>query len=229
MDNDSTEAAPDENGGQWTQLVNIEDVPHVNELYNLIGVSIDLKFAAECFDNLKTCLEGQDQTDHTPANAYFSAGAIAYSRCFGTGVRGGLDPVLLDTLEQSSPGAARSVHDYIRNMRDKHIAHSISPFEFVMVGGMADFSDPQNPQVAVGFMTGVGFPFGSELAHTCRELARNLYNAVLKQIEATEALVRQALLDGGPEYLINRPGMSYVVPGTDQAGIPRRFGRGIAP
>lgn len=219
----------DENGGQWTQLVNIEDIPHVTELYNLIGVSIDLKFAAECFDNLKKCLEEPEREDHAPALAYFSAAAIAYSRCFGTGVRGGLDLAILDTLDQSQPGAAREIHDYIKNMRDKHIAHSISPFEFVMVGGMVDSSDPENPSVAVGFMTGTGLPIGVELAHTCRELARNLYNAVLKEIDTAESRVRQALMDEGPERLKNRPGMSYVVPGNDQAGIPRRFGRGIAP
>ncbi len=211
------------------QLVNIEEVPYVTELYNLIGVSLDLKFAAECFDKLKNCLEEDEPIDHTPVLAYFSAGAIAYSRCFGTGIRGGLDLAMLDALDQSEPGAARAVHNYIKNMRDKHIAHSISPFEFVMVGGMMDFTDPSNPTVGVGFMTGVGSPLGSELAHTCRELARNLYLAVGKEIEATEARVRQALLDGGAEGFENRPGMSYTVPGSDQAGIPRRFGRGLSP
>lgn len=221
-----------ESGGQWTQLVNIEDVPHVTDLYDLIGVSIDLKFSAECFDKLKGCLEelkGSEHADHTPALAYFSAAAIAYSRCFGTGVRGGIDVSMLDALEQSEPDAARKVHDYIKNMRDKHIAHSISPFEFVMVGGMVDFTDHSKLNVAVGYMTGIGLPFGPELAHTCRELARNLYNAVGKEIEATEARVRQALIDEGADGLKARPGMSYTVPGSDQAGMPRRFGRGMAP
>ncbi|MFD8246929.1 hypothetical protein [Nocardia sp. NPDC059691] len=213
-------------------MVNIEDVPHVDKLYDLVGIVEDLKFAAECFDRLGALLDQPDdgQALWVERQALFSAAAVAYSRCFGTGVRGKLETAALDRIPQAAPGEARKIHKFICDMRDKHIAHSVSPFEAVMICGAVQPQDGQEePLIGVGILTMQGLPVGTEAAIVCRDLARNLVNDLHAEIEGVTSKVRESLKREDPETFARRPTMNYVVPGLDQAGIPRRFGRGIAP
>lgn len=212
-------------------LINIEDIENVDSLYKFLGISEDMKFSAECFEKLAKSLEVEDPDNllWIERQAFFSAAAIAYSRCFGSGVREKLDTNILDLLPQDKPGAAREVHKFITNMRDKHIAHSVSPFESVMVAGRVDWPEPDNPLVTVGWMTMVGLPIGVELARSCRDLARCIVNHLTDEIRLTQEAIQEALKGESPEEIATRPVMQYQIPGPGDAGIARRFGRGLAP
>ncbi|MBF6335206.1 hypothetical protein IU450_04835 [Nocardia abscessus] len=215
----------------WNTLVNIEDVPQVDELYNFVGILEDMKFVAEAFDQLaELTREDGDDEPWVHRQALFSAAVIAYARCFGSGVRGKLEVSALDQLPQSEPGAARKMHKFVCDMRDKHVAHSVSPFEAVMVGGLFHAEEGQtDPSAAVGWLTIRGLPLGVELALGLRDLARCWVNYLDVQIKLVQEKVMASLKNEDPEVFAKRPPIQYTVPSPDDAGIPRRFGRGISP
>lgn len=225
----STTQAEDQQG---QCMVNIEDLPQVEDLYKFVGIREDLVFAAECFDRLVQLPEGgnDDDAQWVERQAYFSAAAIAYSRCFGTGVRGKLEKSALDHVPQDEPGAARKVHQFICDMRDKHIAHSVSPFEAVTVGGFL-FEEPGEDGRLSGaaWMVMRGLPLGVEAFRACRELARCLVNYLNTEIQAVQGQIGRTLQEEDAQAFAARPVIEYTVPGVEQAGVPRRFGRGIAP
>ncbi|MEU1544883.1 hypothetical protein [Nocardia sp. NPDC005745] len=231
--------APEENA---LPLVNIEDVPHVEELYKFLGIREDMTFVAEAFDQVATLMQEEPQPDPSQdesrkdkrwvlQQALFSAAVIAYARCFGSGVRGKLESAALDQLPQNEPGAARQLHRFVCDLRDKHVAHSVSPFEAVMVGGLchAGESGQQDPVAGVGWLTIRGLPAGVELAIGLRDLARCWVNYLEEQIKLVQEQVLEELKREGPAAMAQRPGIQYTIPSADAAGIARRFGRGIGP
>ena len=61
--------------------------------------------------------------------ALWTAALVKYIRCFATGKRFGLDVSVFDGLE-----GARDTHQFFKDMRDKHVVHSVNPFEDASVG-----------------------------------------------------------------------------------------------
>lgn len=57
--------------------------------------------------------------------AIANAAAVAYARCFISGVR----PPLPTALLSSAPQHIRETHEFIMELRNKHIAHSVNVFE----------------------------------------------------------------------------------------------------
>ena len=68
---------------------------------------------------------------------------VTYGRCFHRGKRTWLDESLFE-------GEAEGVlewHRYFRNTRDKHVAHSVSPFEINVTGVEVADEDTDGPRV----------------------------------------------------------------------------------
>ena len=86
---------------------------------------------------------GQD--DGPAVRALWTSALVAYIRCFGSGKRIRLDPVIFFSL----PGQPLETHQWYKDTRDKHIAHAVNGFEEVRVGVAFDASN--NP-VAVGHL-----------------------------------------------------------------------------
>ncbi len=57
--------------------------------------------------------------------ALSTAVCISYARCFASGVRQSLDSNLLNTADIE----LKALHEFVVNLRNKHIAHSVNPFE----------------------------------------------------------------------------------------------------
>ena len=57
--------------------------------------------------------------------ALSTSACVAYARCFVSGVRGSLDPTHLGSADND----LRSLHGFVIDMRNKHVAHSVNPFE----------------------------------------------------------------------------------------------------
>ena len=62
--------------------------------------------------------------------ALSTASAIAYGRCFASGVRSRLTPLV---PEMQDP-AMRELHEFLIEFRNKHVAHSVNAFEENSVG-----------------------------------------------------------------------------------------------
>src|SRR5687768_8341398 len=92
-------------------------------------VRYDLQGVVDCCDRLLSITRNQSD-DYTLLEALSSAALVKYVRCFGGGKRTGLREKDISDIE----GDPLGVHRYFKDLRDKHIAHSVSPLEQVKVG-----------------------------------------------------------------------------------------------
>jgi hypothetical protein len=83
-------------------------------------IAADLTFANECFRAAEQ--HGLPDPDNVQSTALIFSGVVSYARCFMTGVRA--------QLELKTAGAVDfEIHDYLMNLRNKHVAHSVNDFE----------------------------------------------------------------------------------------------------
>jgi hypothetical protein len=99
-------------------------------LADLTLVLQDLTFTVDILKRLIKLLK-DDSEDNILIQSYGIAALISYIRCFSAGKRLGLSEDIFknDKLEGDPLGC----HRYFKNLRDKHIAHSVNPFEQVTV------------------------------------------------------------------------------------------------
>ena len=99
------------------------------------------RFVAEC---------QKAPRDDLVLEALWTSAVVKYGRCFATGKRFRLD----SDVFVNAPDGAPKAHKFFRDMRDKHVAHSVNPFEEACVGLVFSGRDaqPQNA-VAVSFVS----------------------------------------------------------------------------
>lgn len=102
----------------WVPLRIVEGVA----LADLTGIQIDLKRAIQFAERLQKAFadEAYDLVEVMSISAL-----VAYARSFKSGVRRRLNREALRVLTDDQ----RSVHDYLIDIRDKHVAHSVNAFE----------------------------------------------------------------------------------------------------
>ena len=105
------------------------DFDEAKILADLGAIVRDLGSIMEICSRLKKMLKEESQ-DSLLIESLWTTALIKYARCFKSGKRFGLDETILDGLE----GEPRKVHKFYLDMRDKHIAHSVNPFEQMQVG-----------------------------------------------------------------------------------------------
>lgn len=98
--------------------------PEAKMLADLAGIDEDLQHAIAICDKLLDIWH-QIPTDEVVIEALSTAVLVRYCRCFTSGVRQRLPEVLLASLSPTH----RRLHEVLRDLRDKYIAHSVSPFE----------------------------------------------------------------------------------------------------
>jgi hypothetical protein len=99
-------------------------------LADLTLILQDLTFTVNVLKRLIELLK-DDSKDNILIESYWIAALISYVRCFSAGKRLGLSEDIFknDKLEGDPLGC----HHYFKNLRDKHIAHSVNPFEQIVV------------------------------------------------------------------------------------------------
>ncbi len=70
--------------------------------------------------------DDRDKSHDIITRSLWESALVTYARCFGTGKRVRLDESVFDG---QSEGTLRW-HKYFKDTRDKHVAHSVNPFEF---------------------------------------------------------------------------------------------------
>src|SRR5687767_7424704 len=114
-------------------VVPIPELDEAAVLSELASLFHDLKFVVDAGDSLDAVFaEGRE--DSTLAQAYWTAAVITYIRCFTTGIRSRLTESDLARLPLE--GEVVEFHRLLKDMRDKHIAHSVNPFEDVRIGAV---------------------------------------------------------------------------------------------
>jgi len=110
----------------------ILDFEEARQLADYGAILQDLSFVLGVLERLHELLgEDGDDADSVLVRAYWTAALIAYVRCFSAGKRFGLSEEIFEGIE-GGVGA----HRLYKQLRDKHIAHSVNPFEQVKVGAV---------------------------------------------------------------------------------------------
>jgi hypothetical protein len=204
------------------------DIPHVEvrfgearELADALSVAMDLDFVIEVLTRLAQHLREPDP-DGVHARAYWSAALIAYVRCFATGKRAALTPDVFEGI--SGPEhSAEVVHQHFKDMRDKHIAHSVNPFEQVTVALMLSPESSTERKVE-----GVGTLMMQHLSPTVEgvesllELAKIARRHVAARVKDAQAATLAKGEEADVEALYEKAGLKLHVPGPEQAGRPRQ-------
>jgi hypothetical protein len=113
-------------------------VPGAARLASLAGLKSDLEQVVEYCDRMIERYAGAHlkkspfdivgfttHIDFIDWEALSTAACVSYARCFVSGVRQSLNADLLVTAEAE----LRDTHDFILNLRNKHVAHSVNSFE----------------------------------------------------------------------------------------------------
>lgn len=103
--------------------------PEAEHLGDLSLIVLDLRSAIDICRRLIEELRKEEQ-DGVLIEALWTAALVKYARCFATGRRLGLNEQIFEHFEGDPIGT----HRYFIDMRNKHVAHSVNPFEEVRVG-----------------------------------------------------------------------------------------------
>lgn len=106
------------------------DFEEAKKLADYTLIFRDLEFVENVLKRLKQLLENESK-DLVLIESLWSAALIAYCRCFAKGRRLGLsEDIFKSNMLKGDPIAC---HRYYKNQRDKLIAHSVNPFEQVVI------------------------------------------------------------------------------------------------
>lgn len=192
------------------------DCPEARRLADLISLHRDLRFCCEVLKRLLDVIEGEQ--DAILQQALWSAALVSYARCFASGKRLGLTEDVFSDLQ----GDPVDLHRYLKNQRDKYVAHSVNPFEDVRVGVV--LASPENgPRGVIGTMNLIG-SLVSDTADSVRQfgaLAAHALNFVAKQTKDAETKYKAVARSLDLDDLYSRSRPRFVAPGPDDAGRAR--------
>lgn len=213
---------PSREKGEW------QDVPHAvvefevaRELADAVSIGQDLDFVIEALTRLNQLLDEASEPDGVLSQAYWSAALVAYVRCFSSGKRSAIDTSVFDGVRGPNHTAGE-VHVHFKNMRDKHVAHSVNPFEQVAVALMLSAEPSEKREVqGVGTLYMRWLSPSQDGVSSLLELAKIARQEVA--VRATE--LKSATLDQGRRMSIDElyelAGLKLVVPPPEEAGNPR--------
>ena len=109
------------------------------QLADLLSIRQDLQRTDAICQRLFNLLSAPD-SDSELVDVLWTAALVRYARCFTTGKRRVLDPMMISHLSGDPVGT----HAYYKNQRDTLVAHSVNPFEESSVGLV--LSPPGSPK-----------------------------------------------------------------------------------
>lgn len=146
--------------------------------------------------------------------ALWAAAVVAYSRCFDTGKRERLATESLAVLE----GEPLKVHQFVKQMRDKHIAHSVNAFESVHVGLVLTEDGHIH---GISMQGRMHLSAGNEGVANLAILASTAAAEVARRGKALQEQVKAEAAALATDELGRLPTWSTTVPGPDDAGMAR--------
>jgi hypothetical protein len=164
------------------------DLPGSRELAELDGIIEDLKWVEDACSKLVDLWKDQ-QRDTLLLEGLSAAALVRYFRCFSSGVR----PRLPSEIIESAPGEWRKAHQYYKDVRDKHVAHSVNLLEENVVTATVPESDLSSFKVeALGFYHLHLSPLEASDAENLRGLAQGVRLGLeeKKEAEVSELLMK---------------------------------------
>lgn len=112
------------------------------KLADLSSIFQDLKFTIEILKRLIKLLKDKSE-DIILVESLWTTALVSYARCFSSGKRFGLKKNIFKN--KNLKGDPVGCHNYYINLRNKHIAHSVNPFEQIVVD--LQLSNPKEKKV----------------------------------------------------------------------------------
>lgn len=203
----------------WEQMhIAALDGPRAARLADLGSIVQDLAYVMGCCEHLIPMVEEDSEPESVLVEALWSAAVIGYCRCFATGKRHGLDEDVLMALSGDPVG----FHRFVREMRDKRVAHSVNPFEQVRVGAVLPPPGTAGAQVEGIATLSMRYVASSvEGVRGLLHLARTLRERVLELGRAAEQEALAEAREIPVADLYNAPDMRVVAPDPGSAGRAR--------
>ena len=85
----------------------------------------DMQATIELCNRIETLWQTWKTLDFSLNEALSAAATVRYGRCFKSGVRDRLPEEAL----KAAPDLLQDTHRFVLDLRDKHVAHSVNPFE----------------------------------------------------------------------------------------------------
>lgn len=200
----------------------IVDFEEARRYADVVSIANDLRYVLEVLGRLEHLLAAPGETDGLLAKSYWSSALITYVRCFSTGKRSSLKPDVFDGLSGPTH-TALEVHNHFKDMRDKHVAHSVNPYEQTSVALMLAPEGSGKRQVeGVGVLTMQHVSATTEGVLSLTELAKVALRFVLAEGEQLQAEVLRIGESLDVEELYKNERMKLVVPPPEEAGKPRK-------
>ena len=193
------------------------DYEEAKKLADLGAIVQDLRFTMETCSRLNKLLKEKSQ-DSLLIESMWTAALIRYARCFGSGKGFGLSESIFDGLM----GEPHKVHKMYIDLRDKHIAHSVNPFEQMEVGlVLSPQSGHERKIIGVAAMSMRHICSDVEGVHQLGLLSKVLLEKVIQIAKEYEkkTLEKGESVPLGALYKRARPRM--VAPGSELADKPR--------
>jgi len=189
-------------------------------LADLTLILQDMTFTVGVLKRLIKLLK-DDSKDNISIQSYWTVALISYVRCFSAGKRFGLSENIFknDKLEGDPLGC----HRCFKNLRDKHIAHSVNPFEQVVVD--LQLSNPKNKKrevLGVSVLSQKLICTTLEGAETFLRLALIAREEVRKQAKEYENKTLEVGKKLPTDVLYSKGRNRIVTPGPEDAGKARK-------
>lgn len=193
------------------------DFEEARMLADLDAITQDLGAVLKICSRLKELIEDNSQ-DHLLIESLWTTALIKYARCFTDGKRFGLSQSLFQGLQGDPIGA----HQLYINLRNKHVAHSVNPFEQMEVGAILSPLET-NEKAVIGVAT-------LAMRHICADfkgvhqlgcLSKVVLEEVCALAKKCEARVLDQIKQMPLEDLYKRARPRLIAPGTESASNPR--------
>lgn len=192
--------------------------PDARAVADLLAIRQDLTFVWEACDLLLDLPTDDPGLRPVLTRALWSSALIAYARCFATGKRLGLNDE--DVRRVPKGTEAFEFHRKMLELRNKHIAHSVNPLEFIKIGIMVGSLRREDDEGITGLaaLFGASWDPHPTSVDSLRRLAEALLEVVMNRAEEQTPALREAAEKMGLEAVKRWPELVYeegaVDPGT---------------
>lgn len=193
------------------------DFKEARILADLAAIFQDLGAAMQTCSRLMELLK-EDSNDQIVVDSLWTSALIRYARCFTDSRRFGLSETVFDGLQGDPVGAHRLYID----LRNKHIAHSVNPFEQMEVGVvLSPVESAQKDILGVATLSMRLMTFDVEGVRQLGMLAKVVMEKVAALAKDSEQRVLEQARKLPMEDLYKRARPRLIAPGPESAGESR--------
>ena len=192
-------------------------------LAEAVSIEADLAFADDALGQLLQVMDAglgsASATVH--ARALWSAAVVAYARAFGGRIRSGGAPLLSRGVVAEAGEGATEFHEWILGLRNKHVAHSVNPYEQTRVGIALSAADPPSV-IGIAYLHSTHIGPDRNGVDQFRRLTAWVLGTVRTRRKTLEIDAMAAADRVGGIEIAHKPRLRNVIPGPSDAATARK-------